>query len=182
MIGVFITIYVVLIELNVYSIQTHKNELENCFSRVMQQTLEEGYSTKDDAGAVQMLKQELADCLSHEENLNIAITCMDLQKGILSAVVTEDISLITGKKKSISVEKTVFMDRKAVNEPQVTVEFWVDSELYKKYTLVKGEICPMPKLPEGVLGWVEDGRESEETIASIGAVYEDKIYAASKTK
>ena len=170
--------YVALIGLNVYTIQTHKNELENCFSRVMQQTLENYYRTDDTSVAIQMLEQELADALSQEEDLEVAITCMDLQKGILSAVVTEDISLLNGKQKRLSFEKTVLMDRKAITEPQVTIEFYVNDEIYKTYTLVKGEFCPMPKLPEGVCGWIEEGNESEGMITSIGAVREDKVYKA----
>ena len=178
MIGVFITIYVTLIGLNIYTFQTRKNEFENCFSRVMQQTLETYYKTDENDVAIQMLEQELTDALSQKENLEVAITCMDLQKGILSAIVTEDISLLNGKQRSLSFEKTVLMDRKAITEPAVTIEFWINDEIYKTYTLVKGECCPMPKLPEGVCGWREEGSESEEIITSTGVMWEDKRYRA----
>ena len=70
------------------------------------------------------------------------------------------------------------MDRKSVNEPQVTVEFWANGELYKRYTLVKGEVCPMPKLPEDIFGWIEEGKEADGKITEIGAVWQDKIYMA----
>ena len=91
-----------------------------------------------------------------EEDLEVEVLYADLQKGILSAVAKEEISLLTGNKKTISFEKTILMDRKSVNEPQVTVEFWANGELYKRYTLVKGEVCPMPKLPEDIFGWIDN--------------------------
>lgn len=178
-IGLFITIYVVLIGLNLYSIQTHKNQLENSFSRLMQQSLEEGFASKNEEKTIQELEQQLAESLSGEGELSMEIKEIDLEKGILSAVVSEVFSLADGSSRTISLEKTVIMERCIVNEPKVLVTFLVEGESYKEYQMVKGETCPMPKSPsENFIGWREEGAENTDIVSLIGPVWNNQTYIA----
>lgn len=174
--GIIITIYSVLICLDIYSIQTHKNELEVRLTRAVENTLEQYYSGEDIKGAKAQL---YSDVLSGENNKNISleISSIDLEKGIVSAKVVEKVPLITGKRKEITFEKTAIMERKIVNHPKVTVTFFLDGNIYKEIQLTQGEICPMPKLPsENYIGWAEN--ETSNIVAQIGAVQENQVYVA----
>lgn len=177
LIGIFITIYVVSIGLNIYIIQTHKNALEEQVPRVVKQTLEEAYITKDEAVAIGKLKEELI--AGKEQMRSLEVKKLDLEKGILSIVVTEHFGLVTGEEREISVEKTVIMEREEMVPSMVKVTFLLDGEIYKEYLLEKGEECPLPKSPSGLFGgWIEYGDANYTTITHIGKVWEDKVYLA----
>lgn len=179
LIGLFMTVYMIVISMQVSVVQMHRNQLENIFSRVMHQTLKEGFQTKNEQAAFQMLEKELAESLSNEGRLTVQVEHMDLEKGILSAAVTEELSLITGEKKILFVEKTILMDRQAVEEPMVTVTFLRNDELYKEYQLVKGEICPEPFAPsEPFAGWAERGKEYNGVVVVHKPVWTDIVYVA----
>lgn len=115
--GMIITIYSVLICLDIYSIQTHKQELELRLTRAVENTLEQYYRKDDYESATAQLQ---ADILMGKNagNMFIEICCMDFEKGILSVKVVEKVPLITGKTKEIVCEKTAIMERKEVGFPR----------------------------------------------------------------
>lgn len=176
--GVLITIYVVCIGLNVYSIQTHQNQLNHTVSRVVEHTLKEMYGTEDITDAKEQLIREIKEGLGTNA-VEVQIHQMDLQKGLLSVSVTEEISLITGNQKKITAEKIAIMERAVTEEPKVHITFMVDEEVYKEYQIVKGEVCPTPKaLGEKFIGWIEYGKDKMSPVKEIGAVQEDTVYLA----
>ena len=178
-IGILTTIYVTLIGMNLYMIQTHKDQLENCFSRILQQALVDGYNTADDEEIAQRIISELAESRNKDSAVQVVIQAMDLKRGFLSVKVTERFSLLTGKEKEITLEKIILMDRIVLNEDQVKVTFLLEGEVFKSYQLIKGENCPLPKSPEGnFAGWVKQGDDTKTLISSIGEVWEDEVYIA----
>lgn len=178
-IGILVTIYVTLIGMNLYMIQTHKDQLENCFSRILQQAMVDGYNTADDEEITQRIISELAESRNKDSAVQVVIQAMDLKKGLLSVKVTERFLLLTGKEKEITLEKTILMDRIVLNEDQVKVTFLLEGEVFKSYQLIKGENCPLPKSPEGnFVGWIKQGDHTKTFISSIGEVWEDQVYIA----
>lgn len=178
-VGIFITIYMLLIGANIYSIQTQKNALEKTVSRAVEHALEENYPHGNKEEAVSMIEQEIHTAVSNGNETVVRVQALDLAKGLISVLVVEDIQLITGDVKQIVIEKTAIMERIDTKTQKVSVTFYVDGEVYKEYELTKGEECPLPKPPEDVFsGWVEYGAESLGPIESIGAVWEDKVYLA----
>lgn len=178
-IGLLITIYVTVISLNVYMIQTHKDQLENCFSRILQQALEDGFGTAEHELITQRIISEVAESMNNESVLQVEIQAIDLQKGLLSASVTESFFLLNGKEKVITVEKTIIMDRLVLNEERVKVTFMVGENTYKIYELTKGEKCKLPPAPqENFLGWIKQGDVSQMIVSEIGNVWTDQVYVA----
>ena len=177
--GLLITIYVTLIGMNLYMIQTHKDQLENCFSRILQQALVDGYNTADHEEISQRIISDLAESRNNAGAMQVQIRAIDLKRGVLSVEVTETFSLLTGKEKVITLEKTILMDRIVLNEDEVKVTFLLDGEVFKTYQLIKGENCPLPKSPEGdFLGWIKQGDTTKTLVSSIGEVWEDQVYIA----
>lgn len=176
-VGIFLAMYVVIIGLNFYTTQNHKNALENKVSRAVKSTLNTMYGTNDTEAALELLKGDiLADS---QRQITININAIDLEKGILSIEVNERFPLITGEEREIVVEKTVIMEKEEMETSFVTVTFMVDGEVYKEYQLEPGEECPMPKVPEGVfLGWMEYGAEEITPVEKIGKVWADRVYLA----
>ena len=112
LIGIFVTLYTLLIGLNVLYVQTQKNELEKQVSRIVKNTLENEYQKGEDAFVEQMLVQELTTVLSTErDRLEIEIQGIDLEKGLLSVKVTKHVEMLNGREKAIVVEKTAIMER-----------------------------------------------------------------------
>ena len=112
LIGIFISLYTLLIGLNVLFVQTQKNELEKQVSRIVKNTLENEYQKGEDAFVEQMLVQELTTVLSTErDRLEIEIQGIDLEKGLLSVKVTKHVEMLNGREKAIVVEKTAIMER-----------------------------------------------------------------------
>ena len=178
-IGVFIIIYVACIGMNIYSLQTHKNELNHVVSRAVEHGLKTGFRTKDEQEVLVELEQEITESLNENSKVSVDVKAIDMQKGLLSVEVTEEFTYITGKEKRISQEKTAIMDQRVVEDEFVRVSFMVDGEIYKEFELVPGEDCPLPALPDGLFsGWVRYGEEQMGLVESIEAVWEDQTYLA----
>ena len=116
LIGIFITLYTLLIGLNVLYVQTQKNELEKQVSRIVKNTLENEYQKGEAAFVEQMLVQELTAVLSTErDRLEIEVQGIDLEKGLLSVKVTKHVEMLNGREKAIVVEKTAIMERNYIS-------------------------------------------------------------------
>lgn len=177
--AIFITIYTVLIGLNIFSIQSHKQQMENHLSRIVKNTLESEYPIGDETTALKMLEEEIGKVASEDAEISIEVQEMDLEKGVLSVLVTETFPTVTGTSKVLTFQKTAIMDRLSVQNPTVTVTFLVAGEVYKEYQIAQGEECPLPKMPEGSFGgWTEYGTEGAAVLKEIGTVWEDKVYVA----
>lgn len=113
-IGVFITVYTMLIGLDVLSYQTNKNEIDKHLSRIMKHVLESEYQSGDETLAKQMILQELKDITSGEDEMEVEFQAIDLEKGLLSVKVIKNISMLSGKQKQIVVEKTAIIERVVV--------------------------------------------------------------------
>lgn len=178
-VGIFITIYLVLIGLDIYTVKTKENTLEQVVSQSVENTLESQYASGSKEVVNVLLEMDIGAAVSDESKVTIDVQVVDLEKGLLSVVVSEDIKLITGHEKTITVEKTAIVERMDTDQEMVTVDFYVDGEIYKEFSLVKGEECPVPKVPSDVFaGWVEYGTDSASPVESIGQVWENKIFLA----
>lgn len=179
MVGVFITMYTMLVGLNILTIQSHKDQLENHLSRIVKYVLETEYGNSDEDAVKQMLQEEIKNSVSENAKVFVDIQEIDLQKGLLSVKVTEEIHTLTDSKREIVVQKTAIMDRVATELPKVTVSFLVEEEVYKEFQIVKGKSCPLPKDPEGeFLGWREYGTETIVTAEKLKYIWENKVYEA----
>jgi len=179
MIGILTSIYVVLIGLNIYSIQREKEKLEDSLSQSVENALVEQFVNGNQDVVQQQLETDIKTALSYKQDVSVLVQALDLEKGLLSVKATEKIPLITGTTKTIALEKTAIMDRIQLKQKRVTVQFIVDGEVYKQFQLTKGEECPMPKPPAEVfVGWVEYGTDSILPVEAIGQVWEDKVFLA----
>lgn len=178
MTGLLIMIYTLLIGINLYVFVTEKNLLEKHVSRAVENVLEEYYKDTSESIAENRLKE---DILTDEDRdkTSIEIVELDLEKGLISVIVQKDVTLITGKVRQVSIEKTAIIEKLVVSHPRIEVSFMVGDMLYKQYQLTKGEVCPMPKTPAGeFLGWRALNDESSVVIQEIGNVWEDQVYYA----
>lgn len=116
MMGFLITIYTLLIGLNVLTIQSHKNQLDRNLSRILKNVLETEYPYGEEAMVEQMLREEIIASISSKAPISVEIQAIDLQKGVLSVKVTETISTVVGTPREIVMEKTAIVERAAVYE------------------------------------------------------------------
>lgn len=187
MVGMILVFYTITIGFSVFSTQTRKNELENNVARIVEAALTKNcqiYGEQPIAlqeKEISFLKQNLIEEITASigEDVLVQILAFDMEKGIVSVRVEETYEQFNGKTKAISCEKTVILEQRNIDKQMVIVQFLVEEELYKEYQLVKGEICPLPKLPEGgCLGWGTMDAASSEVLEEIGEVWEDAVYVA----
>lgn len=111
-IGVFITIYTLLMGLNILYVQTQKNQLEKQVSRIVKKTLEAEYQKGEETFVEELILQEITDVVSTKRTqLDVEIQGIDLEKGFLSVKVTKRVEMLNGREKAIVVEKTAIMER-----------------------------------------------------------------------
>ena len=113
LIGVMITVYTLLIGLNILTVQSHKNQLERNLSRVVKNVLEGEFEQSSEESILQMIQEEVSDVMQDKGEREVEILALDLQKGILSVRVTEYITTIVGTQKEIVIEKTALVERSA---------------------------------------------------------------------
>ena len=178
-VGMTMILYSLAIGSTVYSQVSRKNELEKTVSRVVEATLTDCYKKCSAAQTRQQLLHDLAEAFGSERQMDVRIRALDMEKGILSVAVTETYWNLNGKQERIDCEKTAIVEKSLQEETRVTVEFWVEEELYKVFTLLSGEDCPIPKLPGDLfIGWERYGAEGSGPVNVITNVEEDRTYVA----
>ncbi len=177
-IGGIVIIYMVLIQLSAYAGNIRANELENCVSDACMQTLKKHYGGSDgEAGAD--VESRIRERISSDSEITVSITGCDMEKGLLSVVVSETFSYPNGTQRTFTAEKTAIMEKKADESGYITVLYRNNGMDYKEYELLPGEVLPLPKLPDHAKGWkvggesslLEPGRQSGGTDLIIEAVY-----------
>lgn len=111
MIGILITLYTLLIGLNILLVQSHQNQLEKHLSRTVKNVLEGEFLSDDESAVRQMIQEEILDSISPNATAKVEIRVLDLQKGIISVRVIETVTTLTGNKKEIVMEKTAIVER-----------------------------------------------------------------------
>ena len=130
-IGMFLLLYTTVLQLGMFQIDTRENEIENCLSEVLESTLKDHYYGLDDINpgvCERVPKENLPGYLEEEEiayqitediklrlgsdsQVDITILACDMEKGILSAEVTQTFLMPGGKEKTLSGKKTVIVER-----------------------------------------------------------------------
>ena len=185
--GIFIGIYTIVVSLSIYSMQTRKNELENCLSQVVKHTLETYYESGYDflstttiweSDIEDEIEEEMMARLQADSKVVVEVLDMDFQMGILSVSASEIFYLPNGCEKCIKVVKTAVVDQKTQTE-QCTVSYFVQGNLYNQYILRQGEVLPIPKSPDGqFLGWKNKLTGAWMNTASKDVVNSDLLWEA----
>lgn len=180
MLGILITIYTLLISLDVVAVQICQNRLERTLSHTLKNILEQDYQDASDAMTEQRIISGVTAAMGQDTSLAIEIPVIDMQRGIISVQVSKEVSRFSGKSKTVSCEKTVIMEQRKPEVTQmVTVTFYVGENFYKEYRIEKGRGCPMPKLPTGnYIGWRARSAPAAGAVTEIREVWEDCEYEA----
>lgn len=122
-IGVFggmMFFYTIMIAVSIYSVQSRKNELENCLSEIVWQTLDNYYVPKilresdyepvSEEKVREEVSEEIERRMHSDSNYSITILACDMDMGILSVRVDEKYILPNGKEKSWHYAKTAVVE------------------------------------------------------------------------
>ena len=189
--GGILTLYMVVISLCLYGIQTRKNEVENMLSQVVEGVLTAHYvpeplrtpqtETLSQEAVKKEVEEEIRMRISSDTQTGVSVLACDLDKGILSVQVTGSFELPGGFHKTFLFSKTAIMDRQAEEEPLSCIRFQVDGGDYKVFTLRPGEKYPVPKEPEGTfLGWQAAQGNSHAAWESNMTVQGDETWIAKR--
>ena len=128
-----IILFTAVIELGMIQIYSRKNEINNCLSEILESTLRDNYYVSDnrnnevckeisrenivvfksDEEIKKQITKDLKLRLGSDSDIEIRILACDMEKGMISAQVTEKFSFLTGQHKIISGKKTVIVERRS---------------------------------------------------------------------
>lgn len=133
--GTAMVIYTVISCMAVYSISSRRNEMENCLATVLKQNMDAYYvrqiprwEKKTDGGTASwevvyeperkysdeqvaaFVKQDLVTQLRSDSKVTVSILACDMEKGILSAGITEQFFLPNGQEKVLRCSKTLVVE------------------------------------------------------------------------
>ena len=179
MIGLLITMYTLVICLNILSVESHRNLLEHNLSRIVKHVLESEFQKGNEDIVVQMIEEEIRSNISKNTKVDVSFEAIDLQKGVISVEIREQIPVLLGTPKEIVVSKTAIMEQQMNQHSMVSVIFWIGDQVYKEFWIRKGEQCPLPKNPDGAfIGWKEYGKDQMIVTSELNEVWENKSFEA----
>lgn len=111
MIGILITLYTIVISFQIMQVQIHKNTLDNCVARIVENHLENGFAVRSNEEVRQAITQDIMASLGAETDVAIDVRKIDMDKGIISICVSETFSTLSGQKRTISCAKTAIVER-----------------------------------------------------------------------
>ena len=119
--GIFLMVAMTMLGLTVYGMQSRENEMNNCLSRIVRDTLEENYvphflqdelEGKGDDEVAAELKRRIGEAIHTDSEVEIDVICCDMKKGILSVAVTESYNTPLGTRTEREYRRTAIVDRK----------------------------------------------------------------------
>ena len=155
----FIVILSIVAVLTVEGRNNRESELETALSASVEETLEnlcvdQKYTveTQDEfvadfcqalLGRIQAGTEEAGD-----ENLSVRVDVVeaDLEKGLLSVVVTETFTHPNGSLGTVSCSSTALLEREAPRD-EVVLTYYVGDQIYQQYGLLEGEDFRVPAAP-----------------------------------
>lgn len=152
---VILGILCVAVVLTVTGRSTRKTETEHALAEAIDSTMsgvmqDMSYTLADKDQFIADFLESLLVQLDSKSDVKVSILEADAEKGILSVEVTEIYKHPNGKTGTVSAVRTVIFDQEQEEEPEYcTVNFYTaDNELYKSYTLPKGQVCTIPVPPQ----------------------------------
>lgn len=170
-ISFFICISLIICIVTIQGKDTRKQETQEAVSNALKAAGEElkkdTYTSNEEFEAA-FMELFLAQ-INSASNVTVTILESDYEKGILSVEAVETYTHPNGKTGKVACQKTIILERSKDEIPDIcTVRFYTENSikeenLYKSYTLTKGEALKEPKAPSGegrtFLGWVNAGTD-----------------------
>lgn len=157
-VGGMILVYMVVIQISLYTESVRQNELNQCVSDVTMQVLK-GCRNQTDEAAQKILTDRIRERLTSDSRVQIDVFACDMQKGIISVKVKEEFLYPNGKSGSVQTARTAIAEKKAEDVPKAKIIYKDHGEIYKEYMVQTGETHVAAKLPDGANGWKMEGRE-----------------------
>lgn len=149
--------------------------IETSLKNVMQQ---KAYTINNSDEFVADFLETLLVQYNSDSKITVKILKQDMEKGLLSVEVDEEYTHPNGNTGTVSVVRTVIFDR-SIKQDEIyhTINFWVNGEKYKSYSILEGNALIDPKEPEEedqeFLYWMNKADDSQVDISDLTA---DKDY------
>ena len=184
-ISAILGVLTLMIVMTIYGRVNRSMELKSSLSSVVEETVENmalnsKYCISNTNEFLADLVENLAIILDAQSDIEVDILQCDKERGILAVKVAVSYLYPNGNKGMVECERTVILNKQQEYVPeQYQVEFYVEEELYKKYS-VKEEsaICAPANPKEGgklFYGWLDvNGNLADFSIP----VKQDAVYYA----
>ena len=119
-IGCLIAVYTAMLSLSVYNVCVRRNQMEKTLSSVLQCAMESYYEpnmyivdkeTVDNYEVKKAIISDLEERFTADGEVDAMVYVCDMQKGIISAGVEEELNLPIGITKKISCKKIILADQ-----------------------------------------------------------------------
>lgn len=107
-------IYVIAIGISLFSISSHRNELDNALSQEMETVMRTYYQNGESGNASDKAKEEIERLLrgriTSDSKVEVLVITCDMELGILTVKMTSHFPLPNGKMTKVEKEKTLIVE------------------------------------------------------------------------
>ena len=103
-------VYTIITGLGVYNTEIRYEEMENVLSQVIKQNLEVNYGKQTTEERKEQLVADILYRMGSDSDVEVIISGMNLQKGIISVTVKESFRQLNGQQKQLEWKKTAIVD------------------------------------------------------------------------
>lgn len=107
-------IYVIVIGISLFSISSHRNELDNALSQEMETVMRTYYQNGESGNASDKAKEEIERLLrgriTSDSKVEVSVITCDMELGILTVKMTSHFPLPNGKMTKVEKEKTLIVE------------------------------------------------------------------------
>ena len=179
---------VIVVVLGISEQNVRKNEMETSLNMAVEQSLEQLKIDKVyEIGTYQELiadfNQSLLMQMESDADLQVDILAADIEKGVLDVKITAYYQNILGQEKKAVCRKSVILEEYSEPRPYYTVTFFVDGDIYDRYSICKGgkPILPVqPKKTGKVFRyWTKQGENQDcrlEEMQIVGNVMLEAVF------
>lgn len=138
-----------------------KSNLPSAVEVTAENLLTKKYDVTDKAQLEADFLETLTDALDSDSDIRLKVNAADTDKQLLSVSVKEEFKHPNGKDGSVSYDRTVIVNKLKEEVPEVCqVSYYLsDTDCYKCYEVLTGDVVPVPKDPvlegKNFMGWFD---------------------------
>ena len=138
-----------------------KSNLPSAAEETAENLLTKKYNVTDKNQLEADFLETLADTLDSDSDIRLKINAADTEKQLLSVSVNEEFKHPNGKDGTVSYDRTVIVNKLKEEVPEICqVSYYLsDTDCYKCYEVLTGDVVPVPKDPvleeKTFIGWFD---------------------------
>ena len=146
-----------------------ENALDNCLNR-------KNYEITNDKEFIADFNQELLTQIENDADIEVQLTKVDKDKGVLGIRVKETFENPNKKESEQTYETSVYLDKDRMNNYYNIVFRDSNGDIISRNKIKDSNVITAPAMPDNFKCWVDE--ENNQEVIDLGKAVKDKVYVA----